>query len=129
MLFDCQLSKKRLHVRVTIFEDGSPKEFDFDFKVLKKLPYEAIVGRRDMVVHRLTLPNLTAGTEVPWERRVGPPILQAESVTRAHFDEIADQLFVSAKSDTLNQGAVPPARVSGSRGAIFSPTAGETLDN
>ena len=85
-------------MRVTIFEDGSPKEFDSDFKVLRKLPYEAIVGRRDMVVHRLTLPNLTTGTEMPWERRVGPPILQAESVTRAHFAEIADNYSLAQRA-------------------------------
>jgi len=62
---ECQLSKKKLHIRVKIFEDGSYKEFDSDFKVLRKLPYEVIVGRRDMVKHRLTLPQNESEKDVP----------------------------------------------------------------
>ena len=61
---ECQLSKKKLRIRVKIFEDGSYKEFNSDFKVLRRLPYEVIIGRRDMVIHRLTLPQNESETDV-----------------------------------------------------------------
>jgi hypothetical protein len=107
---ECPLSKKKLHIRVKIFEDGSYKEFDSDFKVLRKLPYEVIVGRRDMVKHRLTLPQNESDKDVPWERRVGHPVLQIHPEVGAHIDGITDHLFVSAQSGTVNKGTIPPAR-------------------
>jgi hypothetical protein len=68
---ECQLSKKTLNVKVKIFEDDSSKVFVTTFKVLRKLPYEAIIGRKDMVVHRLTLANNYAIEPLPGERRAG----------------------------------------------------------
>ena len=75
---DCQLSKKKLLVNVQILEDGSTKEFNSEFKVLRKLPYEAIIGRGDMIKHRLSLPRWNPAEYVPWERRSGQPVLQAQ---------------------------------------------------
>ncbi len=114
-------------MRVKIFEDGSYKEFDSDFKVLRKLPYEVIVGRRDMVKHLLTLPPNEAEKDVPRERRVGHPVLQIHQVVGAHIDGIADHLSVSAESGTMNQGTVPPARAGGSQRVTIAPNQGDPL--
>ena len=125
---ECQLSKKKLRIRVKIFEDGSHKEFNSDFKVLRKLPYEVIIGRRDMVIHRLTLPQNESETDVSRERRVGHPVLQVHTRDGAHISGIADHLSVSAESGTMNQGTVPPARVSGSQRVQFAPQMVDSLE-
>ena len=75
--------------------------------------------KRDMVVHRLTLPQIVSETDVP---------LQIQSVGGAHIDGIADHLSVSAQSGTLNKGLVHPARASGSQRLLSEPTTAETID-
>ncbi len=114
---DCQLSKKKLRETVKILEDDFVEEFIIDFKVLKNLPYEAIVGWTVMIVHQLTLPNI-APMSRPWERRAGHPVLQTENTRGAHMDKIDDHLYVRAEHSTWNQGlSVPLGSTGGSRAA------------
>ena len=114
---DCQLSKKKLRETVKILEDEFVEEFIIDFKVLKNLPYEAIVGWTVMIVHQLTLPNI-APMSRPWERRAGHPVLQTENTRGAHMDKIDDHLYVRAEQSTWNQGlSVPLGSTGGSRAA------------
>ena len=88
-------------MRITIFEDGSTKEFNSVFRVLRKLPYEAIIGRGDMVKHRLLLSNTIDSTHKrPWERGSGQPVLQAPVIGGAHMDKVVDPLYVRAERPT-----------------------------
>ena len=85
--------------------------FNSEFKVLRKLPYEAIIGRGDMIKNNLSLPRWNPAEYVSWERRFGQPVLQTqESVQGAHMDKIADPLYVRAQHDTFDKGSVPLAR-------------------
>ena len=104
---ECQLSKKTLNVKVKIFEDDSSKVFVTTFKVLRKLPYEAIIGRKDMVVHRLTLANNYAIEPLPGERRAGHPVLQALGRDGAQMSPSGDLLSSRAGHWVLTQGIVP----------------------
>ena len=117
---DCQLSKKSLSTKVRIFEDNSYKEFVTIFKVLRKLPYEAIVGRRDMVIHRLTLPNNENNVEtseaVPREMRAGPPVLQTQAIPGAQMDVTNDHMSIRAENPMLTQGFVPLGHLDNSEG-------------
>jgi hypothetical protein len=114
---DCQLSKKKLRAKVKILEDNFVKEFTIDFKVLRNLPYEAIVGRTAMIIHRLTLPNIAPRIR-PWEERTGHPALQAETTRGAHRGKIDDHLYARAEHSTWNQGlSVPLGSTGGSRAA------------
>ena len=92
---------------MTFLDDNSPKEFFTTFKVLRKLPYEVIIGRKDMVIHQLTLPRNESTGLAPWERRAGHPILQTETRVEAQMGWRADRISPRAESPCLKQGDVP----------------------
>jgi hypothetical protein len=116
---DCQLSKKSLSTKIKIFEDNTYKEFVTIFKVLRKLPYEAIVGRRDMVMHRLTLPknenDVETSEAVPRERRAGHPELQTHAIPGAQMDATDDHMSIRAEDPMLTQGFVPLGHLDNSK--------------
>jgi hypothetical protein len=51
----CELSTRTVNVFIQLPNDNVIKEFETQLKVVKRLPYEIMIGRQDMTTHRLSI--------------------------------------------------------------------------